>query len=72
MAKRNPKRKAKRPSPKVWKFYKVEGGKLVRLKKMCPRCGAGVFMAEHPDRYACGKCGYTEWKPGAAPKTLGF
>ncbi len=62
MAKRNPKRKAKRPSPKVWSFYKVEDGKLIRTHKFCPRCGAGVFLADHPDRYACGKCGYTEFK----------
>ena len=24
--------------------------------------GDGVFMADHGDRYACGKCGYTEMK----------
>ncbi len=62
MAKKNPKRKAKRPSPKVWEFYQVDGGSLVRKRKFCPRCGRGVFMAEHPDRWACGKCGYTEFK----------
>ncbi|HJK62525.1 MAG TPA: 30S ribosomal protein S27ae, partial [Methanocorpusculum sp.] len=28
----------------------------------CPRCGPGVFMGEHKDRFACGKCGYTEFK----------
>ncbi|MGC8662721.1 MAG: 30S ribosomal protein S27ae [Candidatus Micrarchaeia archaeon] len=28
--------------------------------KFCPKCGSG--MAEHNDRYTCGKCGYTEWK----------
>ena len=49
-------------SPKVWTFYKVEGGRLIRLKKECPRCGRGTFMAEHSDRYTCGKCGYTMWK----------
>ena len=32
------------------------------LRKECPKCGPGVFMAEHPDRVACGKCGYTEFK----------
>ena len=24
--------------------------------------GEGVFMADHGDRVACGKCGYTEMK----------
>jgi ubiquitin-small subunit ribosomal protein S27Ae len=35
-------------------------GKL--KKKTCPKCGAGVFMAEHKNRISCGKCGYTEFK----------
>ncbi|MCD6403782.1 MAG: 30S ribosomal protein S27ae, partial [Nanoarchaeota archaeon] len=25
-------------------------------------CGPGVFLAEHKDRFSCGKCGYTEFK----------
>jgi small subunit ribosomal protein S27Ae len=37
-------------------------GKLERKKKHCPKCGPGVFLAEHADRSACGKCGYTEFK----------
>lgn len=44
------------------KLYKVEGEKLQRLRSTCPRCGPGVFMAEHSNRLACGKCGYTEFK----------
>lgn len=28
--------------------------------KVCKKCGAR--MAEHADRFACGRCGYTEWK----------
>jgi len=62
LAKKNPKPRRKRPSPKVWTFYIVEDGVLKRIRKFCPRCGRGVYMAEHPDRYACGKCGYTEFK----------
>ncbi len=46
----------------VWKYFKVEDGKVVRLKKTCPKCGEGVYMAEHKDRWVCGRCGYTEWK----------
>ena len=46
----------------VWKYYKIENGKIVRLKRYCPRCGPGVFMAEHKDRWACGRCGYTIFK----------
>ncbi len=55
-----PKTKGK-PSHK-YKKYKVEDGKLVRLGKTCPKCGPGVFLAEHKDRWHCGRCGYTEFK----------
>ncbi|MEM0286875.1 MAG: 30S ribosomal protein S27ae [Nitrososphaerota archaeon] len=48
-------------SPKVYSFYQIKEGRVVRLKRECPRCGRGVFMAQHKDRYHCGKCGYTEW-----------
>jgi len=42
-------------------YYKIEGEKVAR-KKMCPKCGPGVFMAEHEKRRHCGRCGYTEFK----------
>ena len=51
----------KRPSTKKWSFYKVEGA-AVKRKKTCPKCGPGVFMAEHAKRSHCGKCGYTEFR----------
>lgn len=43
-------------------LYEVVDGKIVRKRKECPRCGPGVFMAEHGDRISCGNCGYTEFK----------
>jgi len=46
----------------VLKYYKVdESGKIHRLRRECPNlsCGAGVFMAAHPDRHYCGKCHMT-------------
>ncbi len=46
----------------VSKYYEIKGDKVVRKRKFCPRCGEGVFLAEHPDRRTCGKCGYTEFK----------
>ena len=42
--------------------FKVEGDKIVRQRKNCPKCGEGVFLADHKDRMSCGKCGYTEFK----------
>ena len=41
--------------------YKIEGNKLSRART-CPKCGPGVFMAEHKDRFYCGKCHYMEKK----------
>ncbi|MFH1306166.1 MAG: 30S ribosomal protein S27ae [Candidatus Micrarchaeota archaeon] len=30
--------------------------------KPCPKCGAGVKLADHGNRRSCGKCGYFERK----------
>ncbi|MFG1519790.1 MAG: 30S ribosomal protein S27ae [Thermoplasmataceae archaeon] len=43
-------------------IYKVENDKLMRQRRFCPKCGPGVFLAEHEDRFTCGKCRYTEFK----------
>ncbi len=48
-------------SPNVYKYYKVEEEKSTKLKKICSRCGKGVFMAEHKNRHTCEKCGLTEF-----------
>lgn len=48
----------------VHKMYKVDSktGKITPTKRTCPRCEKGTYMAEHFDRFACGRCGYTEFK----------
>ncbi len=43
-------------------LYEVKESKIVRNRRFCPRCGPGVFLGEHKDRFSCGKCGYTEFK----------
>ncbi|MCK4952267.1 30S ribosomal protein S27ae [Candidatus Bathyarchaeota archaeon] len=43
--------------------YKIEEGGLKRLLPFCERCGPGYFMADHNDRYTCGHCGFTRYKP---------
>jgi len=45
--------------PKAKPAKKVKPYKTL---KSCPKCGAGVRLAEHKDRRACGKCGYFEKK----------
>lgn len=58
MAKRKRKKKI---TSKVWKNYKVEGDKLERLNKSCPKCGSHVFLGKHKGRVVCGTCQYTEF-----------
>ena len=48
-------------SPSVSKYFKIDGDKLTRLRKICSRCGKGVYMSVHKDRHTCGKCGLTEF-----------
>jgi small subunit ribosomal protein S27Ae len=43
-------------------LYKVSGEKLERTSRFCPKCGPGIFMANHKDRYTCGQCNYMEKK----------
>ena len=49
-------------SESIYKYYEIKDGKLIRKKRFCPKCGPGTFLAEHKDRWTCGKCGYTEFK----------
>ena len=43
-------------------IFKVEGDKITRQRRNCPKCGDGVFLADHKNRLSCGQCGYTEFK----------
>ncbi len=60
--KERPKSKSKHKKVQIWKLYKVEGGKVIRLRKTCPRCGDGTFLAEYKNRVYCGKCGWSQIK----------
>ena len=54
------------------KLYEIEGNKLVRTHRTCSKCGPGYFLADHYDRWSCGKCGYTMFKrKGKKPSTGG-
>lgn len=57
-----PEKKKKKGKP-ISSLYKVESGKVTRLRPTCERCGPGYFMADHGDRYTCGHCGFTRYKP---------
>ncbi len=58
----------KKKSKGNYVHYKVEEGKLKRLLPFCERCGPGYFMADHGDRYTCGHCGFTRYKPSETSK----
>jgi small subunit ribosomal protein S27Ae len=67
---KKPEKKEKPKAPKrriqAYKLYKVDGNSISRLRKECPRCGKGYFMAQHGNRFTCGHCGYTTYtKPQA-------
>ncbi|MGI0129117.1 MAG: 30S ribosomal protein S27ae [Thermoplasmata archaeon] len=49
-------------------LYDVTGETLARTHKSCPKCGPGIFLAEHGNRRSCGKCGYSESKSPPAAK----
>ncbi len=52
---------AKKKTYQIYKVYKVEGEEIKERNKYCPKCGKGIFMAKHKDRWHCGRCGYTEF-----------
>lgn len=56
------KEKSKKKEGGPHTIYKIEGGKLIRLRPTCERCGPGYFMADHGNRYTCGHCGFTRYK----------
>lgn len=53
--------KSKNHPIKTWEKYDCSSG-LKKKGSTCPKCGKGIFMAEHKNRSTCGKCGYTEFK----------
>ena len=56
------KHKHKKDKLRILKYYKVDGEKIVRLKRMCDVCPPGTFLAEHEDRLYCGRCRSTYTK----------
>ncbi|MGV8151106.1 MAG: 30S ribosomal protein S27ae [Candidatus Woesearchaeota archaeon] len=44
----------------MYKVYEISGNTIKRKNKTCPKCS--VLMANHKDRWTCGKCKYMERK----------
>ena len=65
------KHKHKKRSLALLDYYLVEdGGKVKPLKRECEVCEVATYMADHPDRYVCGKCGKTHWRLTATGERL--
>ncbi|KII66211.1 Ubiquitin-40S ribosomal protein S27a [Thelohanellus kitauei] len=51
------KHKLKKVKLRILKYYSVQkDGVVKRLRSSCPKCGPGVFLANHHDRLYCGRC----------------
>ena len=50
-----------RPISKKYSHYNTKDGKVIKTRRHCPRCGPGVFLADHKTRFYCGRCHYTEF-----------
>ena len=50
----------KKISVKPHTLFDIKGDSVTRKRKNCPKCGPGIFLAQHKDRTTCGKCGYME------------
>ena len=53
-----------KPTSVKYKHYTLSGS-TVKKAKFCVKCGPGIFLAQHKDRLACGKCRYTEFSAKA-------
>jgi small subunit ribosomal protein S27Ae len=62
IVKKGKKKHINKPTSKKYSKYIIEGGKIKRTLKFCPRCGPGVFLMNSKGRVYCGKCHYTEFE----------
>ena len=60
----------KRPKALLEYFSVEASGKVKKLKQESPNAPPGTFMAEHADRYVCGRTGHTFFRLGADGKRL--
>lgn len=44
-----------------YKKYTVEGDKITKRARTCPRCGPGIFLSVSNGRAYCGRCHFTEF-----------
>lgn len=52
---------SKKKGKSLGTLYSISADKIQRKNKFCPKCGPGMFMANHKNRLVCGKCLYVEF-----------
>lgn len=60
--KKGKKKSKNNKTSKKYSMYKVEGDKVTRNAKFCPRCGPGIFLMNSQGRTYCGTCHYSEFE----------
>ena len=55
------KKHTNKPTSVKYKKYTVEGDKIIKKARSCPRCGPGIFLSVGKGRAYCGKCHFTEF-----------
>ena len=69
-----PKKIAHKHKPRklaLLEYYNVEAsGKIKKLKNECNKCEVATYMADHPDRFTCGKCGHMLYRLTAKGERL--
>ena len=56
------KKHTNKPTSVKYKKYTIEGDKIVKKERSCPRCGPGIFLSAGKNRLYCGKCHFTEFE----------
>ena len=66
------KHKHKKRPKAILEYFQVDDAtqKIKRLKMESPYCKVGTYMADHQDRYVCGKTGHTIWRTGPDGKRM--
>lgn len=55
------KKHVNKPTSVKYKKYTVDGNKITKKARSCPRCGPGIFLSVGQGRAYCGKCHFTEF-----------
>jgi len=51
-----------KPTSKKYTMYTIEGDKIIKKARSCPRCGPGIFLSVGQGRAYCGRCHFTEFE----------